>query len=196
MKAQRSKYEQRSPRQPVPVPFKQRARLNAGWRYTSLMEAYSFFRENAGGIVGESVRIALDLARAERDAEEYGLAVEWEADDEAGSEYYHGRYAEYKDAACCQRAMRRCQFERHNCGRSVVCDRHDEHMFYGAVVHRDDEPEYGWALWGIDDNDPRGYGRVVAAELLSEALASIRKDEDDDMQRSRERGRQYVGMGV
>lgn len=43
-----------------------------------LLSAYRFFREWAGGIVGESAKGAIALARAERTAAEIGLTCDWE----------------------------------------------------------------------------------------------------------------------
>ncbi len=49
---------------------------------TQLIEAYRFFRENAGNIVGESAVCAMRLARAERAAQERGWTFDWQWDDE------------------------------------------------------------------------------------------------------------------
>ena len=45
--------------------------------------AFKFFRENAGGIVGQSAVGAIALARAEVRAESMGLSVIWEDEDHA-----------------------------------------------------------------------------------------------------------------
>ncbi len=45
-------------------------------------EAYRFFRENAGYIVGESAVCAMRLARAERAAQDRGWSFDWQWDDE------------------------------------------------------------------------------------------------------------------
>src|ERR1019366_185822 len=49
----------------------------------SLVEAFRFFHENAGGVVGESAVGAIALARAEARAESIGLTVDWEDEDHA-----------------------------------------------------------------------------------------------------------------
>lgn len=49
-------------------------------RTSSLAEAYRFFREHAGSVVGRSAAYAIALARAERAAEERGFSFEWEWD--------------------------------------------------------------------------------------------------------------------
>lgn len=47
-----------------------------------LRNAYSFFRQQAGGIVGENAKTALALAKAEREAEERGWSYGWPDDPE------------------------------------------------------------------------------------------------------------------
>lgn len=47
-----------------------------------IRNAYDFFRRHAGGIVGQSAKTALALAKAEHEAQERGWFVGWVADDE------------------------------------------------------------------------------------------------------------------
>lgn len=49
-------------------------------RLSRLADAYLFFRENAEGIVGQSAKGAIALARAEIWARRYGYDVSWEPD--------------------------------------------------------------------------------------------------------------------
>lgn len=48
---------------------------------TYTREAYDFFRENAGGIVGHNAECAIALARAEAYARAHDWTYEWEYDD-------------------------------------------------------------------------------------------------------------------
>lgn len=219
-----SKYVQRSPRGPVPAPLSRMRQTDHARQYLltgyfiRFAESYSFFRADAVGIVGKAALRAIELARAERDADDYGLAVVWWSDDDADIDWT-------TDSAS---ALNRC--EREHDGRHVITLREwrrrtDKHAdgslesecqyaavveMYGAVVVRKcaecgeravwNEPckdcETLDSLWGIDSGPDSDYGRVVAAELIAEAIAGIKEREQREMQVSRERGKQYVGRGL
>jgi hypothetical protein len=111
-------------------------------------EAYRFFREHAGGIVGENAKGAIELARAEvllERAQDLGVAVaRWEMDDEP-----------YDPGDVCSDEEAREKFES---GAWVGP--------FGCIVEVDG---VGNSLWGIvfsgadDVLDP--YARVIRAEL-------------------------------
>jgi hypothetical protein len=111
------------------------------------VNAYRFFRANAGGVVGESAKYAIALARAERDGEAAGLTVEWDEDSEP---YQLGDY-ETKPPPYVL-----CAFVRNPANR-----RHYLASLGGI----------GFA------SDPRRdpYTRVVEAELLDEALDTLQQ---------------------
>lgn len=137
----------------------------ASWTRVSV-DRYRFFREHAGGIVGERAKGALALARAEAllaEAVDLGIgSVEWVDDEEP---YDHGFYSDEQ-----------------------VGQFFDSNQWtgpYGCVVTVGDETT---SLWGIVLNsrgtdDP--YARVVAAELASELADELRqaigdtRDRDD-----------------
>lgn len=52
-------------------------------RRKSLFEAARFFKQHAGGIVGQASAGALRLAKAEAEAEKRGITFEWSGDDDA-----------------------------------------------------------------------------------------------------------------
>jgi hypothetical protein len=109
-----------------------------------IIAAYRFFREHAGYVVGESARCALALAKAEQAGESAGLAVEWEDDRE---EYQLGdNETEPPPYVLC----------------AFVRDPRNPRGYYLA------------SLGGIGLNSLRDpYRRVVAAEVMSEALETL-----------------------
>lgn len=119
---------------------------------TDLRRRFNFFLDNAGGWVGHNAESAIALARAERYAEQQGWTFVWEYDDVQEYEFRTEQAEQY----------------------------------YGCIL----KDEYGvtlGSLWGID-TDPcphgggivEGYGRVVQAELASEALHDIERRQQDD----------------
>lgn len=121
-------------------------------------QAFRFFHEHAGGIVGRSAETALELARAEallREAEELDAAsVEWVDD----SEPY--------------------DFDPSVDSPEYVARQFESGAWtgpFGCIVKVGDEER---SLWGIvlgsrGTNDP--YARVVVAELASELLEDMRE---------------------
>lgn len=111
-------------------------------------KAFNFFRENAGGIVGQRALGAARLARAEawllEQVEAGRMRVRWESDDDADlswmDEAERGRIHEVEGCiieSCCA-----------SCGAWTVAE----------------------SLWAIVDADA-DYRRVVEAELASERAA-------------------------
>lgn len=107
-----------------------------------LERRYRFFRTYAGGVVGRSAQVAIDLARAELAAESMG----WTYTLEPEIERYEDVYGEAPP----------------------------EGVEYYTVVARDEDGDWIASLGFVDDVDQR-YFRVVAAELYSEALATVRR---------------------
>ena len=112
-----------------------------------LKNAYDFFRANAGGIVGENARTALALAKAEEQAQQYGLVFVWEPDfvtpDDVNHDYWCKKdYCQHHIAVC-------------------ICT----------------DPETGEvldSLGGIIDAD-QAYQRVIEAEMALNALDAIQE---------------------
>lgn len=133
-------------------------------RTLDLRRRFNFFLEHAGGIVGRHAEGALALARAERYAEEHGWTFTWEDDPDA-------------DTSWCTEC-------------TTASDGHD-HLMYGCIL-KDEHGTVLGSLWGID-GDPcphgggvvMGYGRVVQAELASEALHDIQRREQEDRDATR-----------
>lgn len=116
---------------------------------TRFIAAWRFFRENAGYSTPPGrVACAMEYARAERDGRALGWSVVWADDD--------GCTCHEFDFICdCQRVDRR--------GRSEC------HCEYAALW--DDRGNFMDSLSGICGADA-DYRRVVAAELMLEALAA------------------------
>lgn len=114
---------------------------------TRFIAAWRFFRENAGySIPPGRVVCAMEYARAEREGTALGWSVVWADDDDCTCREF--------DFSCdCQRVDRR--------GRSEC------HCEYAALW--DDKGVLLGSLSGICGADA-GYRRVVAAELMLEAL--------------------------
>jgi hypothetical protein len=120
--------------------------------------AYAFFYEHAGyshdpkteTAEAGRARGATALAAAEAAAAERGWAYEWENDPETSAADYGDEDGEYDYPA--------------------------DQEFSGCVL-RDANGKVLGSLWGIDDADPNGYGRVVEAELALEALGEIERYE-------------------
>ncbi len=112
-------------------------------RRMGLIKDMRFFRQHGGGVVGEAARGALDLARAEREAERRGWRTDWEYDEGADWSW-----------------LDQPGFER---------EKAKEHEVYVAIL-RDKNGYVLASLGGIFDPDRR-YMRVVEAELASEALS-------------------------
>lgn len=110
-------------------------------------EAYRFFKQNAGYVVGRRAEGALALARAEAlaGAQPERIRFRWEADPNADRGPGDWGWPEPE--------VRR--FWR------------TEHEVWGCVLEVDGEPR--GSLWGIWDPDA-GYRREIEAELLLEAI--------------------------
>lgn len=109
--------------------------------------AYRFFRQHAGYIVGESAKGALALARAEKHAGDEGLQHVWVEDPDPDLSWMdeHERAQEHEVLGCI--LYRPCSEHGVDC-------KHAEPLA---------------SLWGIVDAD-REYRRVIEAELSLEAL--------------------------
>jgi len=117
-----------------------------------LIAAYRFFKEHAGYILGESARCALSLARAERAGESAGLTVQWDDDSE---EYQLGD----------------CE------------DAPPPYVLVAFVLDPRNGRRCLASLGGIGLNSLRDpYRRVVAAELLSEALETLVTEQAAEIQ--------------
>lgn len=136
------------------------AKQEAARRKRKLREAWQFFHEHAGYVVGRRAIGAMSLARAEalfEDADAAGLArIRWEDDP-------------YADASWLEQPEFARELEQYRDG-DMSCE--------SALLEvREDEDE-PWqcvgSLGGIFDADD-DYRRVVNAELASEALADIRR---------------------
>lgn len=115
-----------------------------------LAKRYRFFRENGGGIVGESAVCALALAKAEQKAEQRGLTVTWE-DEDLPWEDLRGDLETERPAIWAWAGVRHPD--------------HPKHVLSG--------------LGGIGLNSMRDpYVRVVEAELFSEALDALDKEDE------------------
>lgn len=109
------------------------SRRKRDYRFAERVEAYRFFREHAGWLVGFSAVGAVALARAEQAARERGWACYWEWDEAPA----------------------------------------DPEFPVGCVL-RDDHGRVLGSLWGIEDNAPPWYRRVIEAELALDAGAPAR----------------------
>lgn len=222
----RSKYSQRSPHSPIPTPLWDNGTTAVSpggkkWTWHEI-KAYSFFRKNAGGVMGRSALGAIDLARAERDADDYGLTVIWEMD----------TYTEIDWSSDSASAMNRCAHEhdsRHHMNRESSGGTGEAHQWgnlyskcpysrevelWSATVVRLCGECSEMAVWerpcrncehlnslhGIDLGSDSGLGsnykRVVEAELLEDAISEEQQSASMDMDVSRARGREYVGRGL
>ncbi len=121
--------------------------------------AYDFFKEHAGGIVGQASVGAANLARAEKIAYDLGWTVDWEGDysspDMLGDHDYwcKGNRVEYDDG-----------WRTVECNHEVTC----------ALLRAEDGEVLG-SLGGIIDAS-RDYRRVIEAELAAEAIAEGRHE--------------------
>ena len=124
-----------------------------------LREAFRFHLKHAGYASPPGrAACALSKAKAEAIAEERGWEVHWEWDDTN-----HGALDGHEEW----------------CGEKGC-----QHEVLGAVLHRDGEPDYSVALWGIIDAD-RTYRRVVEAELFEQALYDEEKEAEEATQLAR-----------
>ena len=118
----------------------------------ALKEAYLFFKENAGYVVGKCAQGALELARAERwlnqEVSAHRVQVTWMDDD---APWDGDAPAPTVLLGCSVRQIKGCAC----CG----------HVTIGARV----------GVWGIGDPTP-AYKRVVEAELASELMAIIEEE--------------------
>lgn len=105
-----------------------------------MMQAYKFFKANAGGIVGQCAAGALALAKAEEWAQAEEVTIEWMPDDDAD------------EGNLCQ--CKECVEWRESNGMDV----------WGCVLTLGDESV---SLWGIERPSDE-YRRVVEAELAQE----------------------------
>lgn len=116
-------------------------------RRMGLIKDVRFFREQAGGVVGEAQRGALALTRAERYAADHGWTVVWEDDPDADWSWMSER------------------------------EQQQPHEVYVAILYDRDpadrtsrlRPRVLASLGGIFDPSPE-YRRVVEAELALEAM--------------------------
>jgi hypothetical protein len=113
-------------------------------RRTRLLKDVRFFQRHGGGVVGHAMEGGLDLARAERYAQQHGWTVTWEDDPDADWSW-----------------LDQPGFEK---------ERDRPHEVYFAVL-RDAKGKVLASLGGIFDPDEK-YMRVVASELALEALGS------------------------
>lgn len=103
---------------------------------------YRFFRQHAGGTVGRNAETAYHLARAEEYAADRGWRFDWEPDQDP-------------DLSWCA------------CADGKVSHSHEVLI----CTLRDSAGKVLASLGGIVDAD-RNYGRVIEAELASEALST------------------------
>lgn len=111
------------------------------------VRAVRFFRDNAGYIVGERLKGAAALARAEQYARTLGWEVAWEPED-----------IPYED--CLGDHAYWCADERRG-------KKHAHEVYYAVL--RDASGEVRASLGGIIDPD-RNFARVIEAELALEAM--------------------------
>jgi len=127
------------------------AKRSAERKSAALREAWRFFHDAAGGIVGERAVTAMSLARAEARAAELGISFYWFNDPEPDVSWMDAdQLAEWRAGDVRMEAAR-------------------------AVLDTDDADDYGStlaSLYGIHGADDE-YRRVVNAELALEALASL-----------------------
>lgn len=126
-------------------------------------EAFEFFRDHGGGVVGERALGALHLARAEAYASDQRWRFEWSDDQDA-------------DLSWCECADGRVK--------------HHHEVLWCCL--RDADGKVLESLGGIVDAD-RAYGRVIEAELASEAYAKIAAEEKERA-RIDERRAGYIRM--
>lgn len=121
----------------------------------ALYNAYRFFRDHAGYVVGERGKGALALAKAERWAEENGIEFiwEWDTDGDLGDH----------EAWC---GTAREDAWRYGYGRTCTHD-----VEWCRAEYNDETVA---SLGGIIDAD-RNYRRVVEAELAREAQEEAEK---------------------
>lgn len=137
---------------PTPVVFNTRTSKLGRTRKAKLnriIDAYLFFRANAGGIVGENAKGALAMARAERYAMEHNWEYYWEDDPEGCIGADCGE-TESCDHACCQGKPHTCL----HC--QLVTPAGTVLASLGSIC----EPTYK-------------YRRVVEAELALEAMPVV-----------------------
>jgi hypothetical protein len=108
-------------------------------------EAYRFFRQHAGGVVGRNAVVAWQLTLAEEWAETHAVSYRWEEEEE-------------KDLSWC------------DCGQ---CENHEVlYVVLEAACPGCDQPEVLASLGNIVDSS-REYGRVIEAELACEAMGQL-----------------------
>ena len=134
-----------------------------------LVEAFRFFHEHAGYVVGERAVCALRLARAEMRAKELGLKVTWDDEDlpwdgDCEAPKIHARatvlHPDHADADTSDLSVRFPFFDRKDGSRGRT-------------------PTVLAALGSIGlDSWRDSYVRVVEAELFSEALGELDAERD------------------
>lgn len=140
----------------------------------SLREAWRFFQEHAGGIVGQSAIGALSLARAEAQAKERRLTFEWDEDSDA-------------DLSWCDTCAYVLDVGRRESVRREKVEHYQSHTQYYCLAKGPDGTVLA-SLCGIDFGSGRGpwskdpYCREVEAQLASEALALLAADYADGME--------------
>lgn len=127
----------------------------------SLARAYKFFKDHSGYVVGKRAIGALQLAKAEIEAENRGWDVRWEPEQEAVEDFL-GDHEFW-----CARARRNAAEKKTGSRGRTIC----QHEAYWAVVVDSEGNQLPASLGGILDPE-RDYMRVVAAELFSEILGS------------------------
>jgi len=115
-------------------------------------QAFNFFRDNAGGVVGETALTAATLARAESWAKRQGIRFVWEHDGDADWSWLSAEEREQEHTVESCRAVR-----------VSVCD-HCRHETADTLA----------SLSGIFDADS-DYRRVIEAELALEAMLDTAK---------------------
>lgn len=119
-----------------------------------LLKRMRFFQKYMGGVVGERAKGALDLARAERRAEELGWTVTFEPEEERYEDVYGEAPPEGAEFYA-----------------AILWDTDPESSEFRRLSRREQNAHILETLGFVDDIDPRGYGRLVAAELADQALA-------------------------
>jgi hypothetical protein len=144
----------------------------------ALLNAFRFFHEHAGCVVGKRAVGAIALARAERDAAARGLSVTWEADDTP----WDGDCPAPKIVAVATVYAPGVDPSTTD-GRFPYADGPRRGFVPAGGIYR--KREVLASLGGIGlDSWRDDYVRVVEAELLSEALENL--DEENDRLATRE----------
>jgi len=130
---------------------------------TDLQNAYTFFKQHAGGIVGESAQVALMLAKAEQWAEDHGLVSLTEQDTEQAYCYCDSDTCKYHEGS-------------DHTWETVVaflvkpCEQYSEDACDLSCRHTDVLASLGGIMEPTSD-----YLRTIHAELALEAMESTKQ---------------------